>query len=365
MTAEPARGWCPGVYAPMASGDGLLVRVTPPGGRMDPAQIAVLAEAAQRFGNGIVGLTGRGNWQIRGLRPGTVAPFAQAMVAAGLALPDPRQERRRRVIAAPPADDALVTTIETALLDTPALDALPAKVAVLVGSAGQADVIVRAGGIGIAGATSWAPFGGAEDVVALLDGFMRLGADSRMAALVRRVGAAAVYAAAGLQADQAVPPPRHPRIGIDGEDVLAALPFGLVDATTLRALADIAGVRTVPAPRALLIENAASRSAALAALGLITDAADPRLDVAVCAGLRCARATVDAVAAARECAARGIAAHVSGCRRGCAHPGPSALTLVGRGGQWDVIRNGRAGDVPVATGLTFPAARDLAHGMPV
>jgi precorrin-3B synthase len=38
--------------------------------------------------------------------------------------------------------------------------------------------------------------------------------------------------------------------------------------------------------------------------------------------------------------------HLSGCSKGCAHPGPAALTLVGPD---RVILNGRANDTPSAT----------------
>jgi precorrin-3B synthase len=49
--SEPAiRGWCPGAHRPMASGDGLVVRVRPPLGELTPAQAEGLADLADRFG---------------------------------------------------------------------------------------------------------------------------------------------------------------------------------------------------------------------------------------------------------------------------------------------------------------------------
>ena len=44
--------------------------------------------------------------------------------------------------------------------------------------------------------------------------------------------------------------------------------------------------------------------------------------------------------------------HVSGCSKSCAHRGPASLTLVGRDGRYDLIRNGSAADRPSLTGLT-------------
>ncbi|MBC9210132.1 precorrin-3B synthase, partial [Roseomonas aerophila] len=45
--------------------------------------------------------------------------------------------------------------------------------------------------------------------------------------------------------------------------------------------------------------------------------------------------------------------HVSGCAKGCAHPGAAPATLVGQPGGLALVRNGRAGDPPAAAGLTL------------
>lgn len=36
MSVPIIQGWCPGALRPMASGDGLVVRIRLPGGRMTP-----------------------------------------------------------------------------------------------------------------------------------------------------------------------------------------------------------------------------------------------------------------------------------------------------------------------------------------
>ena len=61
------RGWCPTVHEPMPSGDGLLIRVKPLGGRLSAAMLRTLAGIAASCGNGAIELTGRGNIQLRGL----------------------------------------------------------------------------------------------------------------------------------------------------------------------------------------------------------------------------------------------------------------------------------------------------------
>ncbi|WP_204279943.1 hypothetical protein, partial [Serratia marcescens] len=51
----------------MATGDGLLVRVHPPAGRLSVADLRLVARLARDTGNALVDLTGRGNLQIRGV----------------------------------------------------------------------------------------------------------------------------------------------------------------------------------------------------------------------------------------------------------------------------------------------------------
>ena len=42
----------------------------------------------------------------------------------------------------------------------------------------------------------------------------------------------------------------------------------------------------------------------------------------------------------------GIAVHISGCAKGCAHPGPTPLTIVGSEKGCGIVRNGAAPDRP-------------------
>ncbi len=311
------RGWCPTVHAPMPSGDGLLVRVKPFGGVLTPAGLLAVADAAARFGNGAIELTSRGNLQLRGVTAAGAPSCAALLVAAGLADADPAREARRNVIVAPPADDALVAEIEAILADTPGL---AAKTCVAVGPA-AADVVI-------------------------MDGRLHWGANR------------AAYSADTLRqilrglAGKRLPPPLQPG-EYRGGGVLLHLPFGQTTADALAALASAAGaVRTTPW-RALL-----APAGTVAPPGFITDPADPRLHIAACpGGPACASGSVPARADAAWLAGQGIAGvHVSGCAKGCAHPGPAAATLVGRAGRYDLVRHGRAGDTPALTGLTLAQA---------
>lgn len=336
------RGWCPTLHAPMASGDGLLVRVKPPCARLDPAQAVALADAAARFGNGAVELTQRGNLQLRGLRPGTAAPFAAAMAAAGLADPDPVREARRAVIPAPLCGDDPGIAPGTAAL-TEALDAAFAEDSRLFGLPAKFAVAVDGGGI-----LGERPV--AADLVAWTDG---------RSIELRPARRGTVPAPVGFL----------PYPGTDAGAFGCAPAFGQLDSDALRRLAAAAArfgtaIRVTPWRALMLgrVQAGAPVAEALAAAlpGFITDPADPRLLVTACPGApACASGTVPARADAARLRPSGPV-HVSGCAKGCAHPGPAPLVLVGNAGRYDLVRNGRAADPPVATGLTFEEASAIA-----
>jgi sulfite reductase beta subunit-like hemoprotein len=47
----------------------------------------------------------------------------------------------------------------------------------------------------------------------------------------------------------------------------------------------------------------------------------------------------------------GVLVHVSGCAKGCAHAQAAPVTLVGRDGEYDLVRDGKADGVPSLRGL--------------
>jgi precorrin-3B synthase len=106
-----------------------------------------------------------------------------------------------------------------------------------------------------------------------------------------------------------------------------------------------------------LTKEAASHFLAAAAeLGFLTRADDPRRHVIACAGAPlCASANIAARAIAPDIAAAaapylsdGLVIHISGCTKGCAHPGAAPLTVVGTPGDCALIANGSARDAPFA-----------------
>ncbi len=81
---------------------------------------------------------------------------------------------------------------------------------------------------------------------------------------------------------------------------------------------------------------------------------DPRRAIDACTGRPgCASGSTPTLADAARLAGafgtlaeQGASAHVSGCAKGCARPGPADLTLVGRNGLYGVVIGGGPGDEP-------------------
>jgi precorrin-3B synthase len=100
-----------------------------------------------------------------------------------------------------------------------------------------------------------------------------------------------------------------------------------------------------------------------AATGLVIAADDPRARLVACPGRPACRsanvpAAADALALA-DAVPPGLVLHVSGCAKGCAAGRtPHPIVLVGRpDGGYDLVRDGRAQDRPVATLPDLAAAR--------
>ena len=96
-----AKGWCPGAYRPMMSGDGLVVRVRPTCARLTADQVVGLCEVADALGNGVIDLTSRANLQIRGVSEDNHAEVLQRLAALDLLRDDPALESRRNILISP------------------------------------------------------------------------------------------------------------------------------------------------------------------------------------------------------------------------------------------------------------------------
>ena len=379
MTSDPVsaiRGWCPGAHRPMMSGDGLVVRIRPFRAHLDTGEVRRLCALADRFGTGTLELTSRANLQIRGVALADHGALLDALDRAGLIDSDPEIERRRNILMTPDwtAGD-LSDRLHGALLrQLPLLPALPAKMGIAIdtGAAaqlrqGSADMrfertpdgqlLLRADGAArgrrIDEDTAMAA------LAALVDWFVATGgADSgRMARHLARVPLPEDW-------QQAAPRPDHhaPEIGPQPGGQILGVPFGLIRAGDLAALMTLGGASglRLMTGRRLWLRDGAVRDAP----GVVTRPGDPLMTVDACPGKpACPRATVETRALAARLAVlpRAGRLHVSGCAKGCARPGPAAVTLTGRDGCFDLVRNGRAQDDPVARALHPSRITDLSE----
>jgi precorrin-3B synthase len=101
MNRFEIKGWCPSALRPMASGDGLVVRLRPRGGRLSSAQASRIANLSNRYGNGLIDLTGRANLQIRGVVAEGHEALIEALARLGLIDADAETESRRNILVAP------------------------------------------------------------------------------------------------------------------------------------------------------------------------------------------------------------------------------------------------------------------------
>jgi precorrin-3B synthase len=144
-----------------------------------------------------------------------------------------------------------------------------------------------------------------------------------------------------------------PDPGIVAVGALIGIGFGQLESDTLAHVAALGpGMRLTPW-RLILVEGLREMPRHQ---GLVTDGDDPLLRVMACTGAPiCPEAHAETRVLAATLAPHipaGTRLHVSGCAKGCAHPAPCALTLVGTADGFDLVRDGSPRDVPAMRGLT-------------
>lgn len=370
MTAWEIKGWCPGALHPMQSGDGLVVRIRPPLGRLTPQQARAIAQAAKTHGNGIIDLSARANLQLRGVTEASHGPLIDDLRAQGLIDPDIETESLRNLIVTPFRDaetTALAATLAAALAQLPKL---PGKFGFAVDTGPQPVLTHASADIRVErsadGRLILRPEGHAlgqpvtdlaSDAITLAEWFVTNGGISngrgRMSALI---------ATGNLPPGCTLTPAEpllQPQPGLHPDGVLLALAFGQMRAETLRALADL-GHELRPTPWRMLLLVGATELPAIP--GLITDPADPLLRITACTGAPvCPQALGDTRQLARQLAphlAPGNTLHISGCAKGCAHPTAAETTLTATAHGYDLIRHGTAHDTPSLRNLTPQAIQD-------
>lgn len=425
------RGACPGLSAPMPTGDGLLVRLIPTG-TIPLDAFAALCAAARSHGNGMIEVTRRGSIQIRGLTPASATRCAATIAALGIAAQD----------GIPVLTDPLAGIDAQGILDSGALAAdlrralsaasittkLAPKVSVVIDGGGAlsldelaADVRLRADAfagdlrlrvsVGGDGASATrigvvAPAHGVAAVMNLLEIIANRGRDARARDVLAAEGIAPFRGALSSCLPLCPVTAPYPRGGTkDGDNRNArrrdddggrreaigthllrdrslasgiGLSFGHANFQTLEGMIEAAreagasGVRAAPGRVVMVIGlpsvTAPSFVSAAERVGFIVRADDPRRHVVACAGApACASAYIAARAIApriAETAAPFIGGrrtiHISGCAKGCAHPAPAALTIVGTAAGCAFIAGGRAGDRPDRTVPTSELTKAIA-----
>jgi precorrin-3B synthase len=422
MNAPLRRGFCPGLSSPMQTGDGLLVRLLPIG-TITLAAFADLCAAACKFGNGIVEVTARGSVQVRGLTAASAPRFAAAIGALGIAAADGIAVHTSPLTGLDPEEicdaDKLAADLRRALAHGSLPAMLAPKISVAIDGGGalglnelSADVRLRAelidgdvalrvsvGGDG-ASATHLGfvvPADAVETAIRLLEVIAQRG---------RAVRARAILASEGIAPFQKALPscaqdvdgrdrPGHDgasagRVAVGMHRLLdgsfacgLGLAFGHAEATSLEALAKTAakagasGMRTARGRTLIAIGLGHEALPAFVTeaerLGFIVRADDTRRHVIACAGSPiCASAHIPARALAPRIAAEhaqvlagAFTIHISGCAKGCAHPAPAALTVVGTAAGGALVHGGTARDAPFAVvpagQLTAAIARAVAE----
>ena len=384
MSAPIIQGWCPGAWRPMMSGDGLVVRVRPRGGRLTSVQASGIAGLAARHGNGLLDLSNRANLQIRGVTEASHPALMESLHALGCVDDSAEDEARRNIITSPFWDDGCATqavyqALETAIMaaDAPrlpgkfgfsidltpqnALAFAPADIRV---EAGPQGMIVRADSFAT-GAPAASAGQAAALVLALAQWFTQTGhienGRGRMATVFAGLSPADRHArlpAAFQVAPCHAPAPATPQIGPCAPGFLLGFAFGQMKADTLANLAALGDLRLTPW-RMVLVEGL---KAVPDLPGLITDANDPLLRVVACTG---APGCVQALGPTRRLAAALApfvpphkTLHVSGCAKGCAQPRPADYTLVATNTGFGPLHNATAAARPQ---ITHTAADLTAH----
>ncbi len=418
MIASLRRGACPGLSMPMPTGDGLLVRLMP----SEPVRIEAFigfCAAAARHGNGTVEVSARGSLQVRGLTPASAPLFAAAVADLDIAAQDGVQVVSSLLDDGPdmPIESADLAAALRGALRNAQLDLSP-KVSVVVDGGSRlhldalpADIRLRATAtpgharlwVGLGGddaSATWlgtiAPEQAVDAVFDLLSTLAKSGPCARVADIVRISGPGAFLPLPGHRIEPSPPPRRLPAEPIgdhplrDGSVAVGiALGFGHAEAKALAELARIAaahGARSIrPAPQRTLLligiaqPDALRCTAATEELGFVVRTADPRRRIAACPGApACASGLIPARALAMSLATHvaattdDVAVHISGCRKGCAHPADATLTVIGSERGCGIVHAGSARAVPeyyvepadlaVEVARASPRLREVAHG---
>ncbi|NKM70984.1 precorrin-3B synthase [Rhizobium laguerreae] len=384
------RGACPALAAPMATGDGFLVRLRPAGSALTLSQFANLARSAAAHGNGILEITARGNLQIRGLRAETVGQLVADIDVAGITVPDGPAIETSPLHGIDPEEisnpAAMEMALRSTLHDLLASPRLAPKLSLIVDGGGAfglsalsadirivaqsgADWLVAINGDGEAAMP--VAIGSAEAAISAVGEILRLLATLGQGRRARDIDPALLRTRfPAMDGIRSIPPRAAgmPLAGShrleDGKTILGVRPeFGQMRSSDLIALLDLAQARGATAVRlapgrgffliGLPADTVPAMQIAAAGHGFAAQPGENSEHIAACAGAGgCGSALYETRTLARRFIATApalfdgsLTLHLSGCAKGCAHARP-ALTLTGSAEGYGLILNGLAADLP-------------------
>ncbi|WP_246033577.1 cobalamin biosynthesis protein CobG [Streptomyces hundungensis] len=387
---------CPGALRLHAADDGRLARLRLPGGILTNRQVGALAAAAERYGDGHLTITSRGNAELRGIGESCGTGLAELLRHTHL-LPSERHERVRNIVASPLAGldglghgtllprlralDALLCAEEwTAALSGRFLFALDDGRGDIAGLGADVTLLaqerdtvaVRVGESAVEVAASDAPRAALEAARAFLATAAAAGTGAwRVRDLPpgHTVDLTTALAQANIPAaPTSVTPPPTPKpvstptpgvvAGPDGTYTVVVTPvLGRVTAAQLRALAGPGGEVRVTPWRGFVVpgfdeRGARERLRELGDAGFVTAPDAPWAGVGACTGRPgCAKALADVRRDALS-GTGGLPVHWSGCERRCGHPHGDwvDVTATADGVYTLAVRGARERQVPLEEG---------------
>ncbi|MDG1430233.1 MAG: cobalamin biosynthesis protein CobG, partial [Paracoccaceae bacterium] len=350
----------PGAHRPMMSGDGLVVRVRPFAAEISAQQTHELAELSVTYGNGFIDITNRANLQIRGVAQENYISLLERLTAAGLIDADETIETKRNIIITPfyKQNDLSHRLYQELVRRLPEFPSIPSKFGFAIDCGETCELQDSSADIRFETSSS-------GDILVRADG-CETGVSVTEATAISTALELVQWFIAGKQNDirrmakhlQTFELPRKftgssPVTGSTmRQDGLLHVPLGQVSADDLRTLADIEGIKAIRITpwRALLTTDQAPAAHDL----FPHTVGSPILDVSACAGQPfCPQASVETRNLATDLAGKWPGAlHVSGCAKGCARPNATDVTLVGREGRFDLVRNGAPWDDTLYTNLS-------------
>ena len=387
------RGACPSAGNPMVSGDGLLSRIRLTDGRLTPKGLRCVADLADQNGSGLIEITGRGNLQLRGLAGEAGAEVTATLVNTGLAVETAAAEAARNIQCSAAADldpQALIDpapearALDERLIGDERFWALPPKFRFVFNGGGlthladadgdiRADAVSTQDGIryriGLAGTSATAHSLGDCTPSRVVDVLVELALifleeRQRLITPARRmrqlIDASGTVPFAGLR-DLGRPVgtlaeyPTAPEPGPTPVGTVLGVALGCLGTSSARLIADgleahDGTLRITPQRRLIMPHASAPEPDLPEAPELIHGPGDPRLSAIACPGTPgCTSGTTATRRDALDWAEQvpelfdgNTSVHVSGCPKGCAHPGKAPVVVIARDGRYDLVLNDRA-----------------------